>query len=148
MENTTIWKVDPSEWEVETIASITDTEDEQDAERQEELELSFEDHLGRNKHHFSHMKKETVPLPFSDNFPTQRYVLKTPDASKIPSQCINPRFYRFIRPVTSLDHLALLLDAPVDWRQRIQVLMNDYSVQSTYSAFCRLEDVSPEVRYH
>jgi hypothetical protein len=76
--------------------------------------FTFAHHVRLNRRKYESMTKIITPIPNSS-----RRFLQTPSVSKIPSNCLHPWYYTQCIAIESLQELAEHLQAPNDWRERI-----------------------------
>lgn len=71
-------------------------------------------------------------------------LVRKPTASNIFHEALNPYVYRQVQDAGSLDDLATLLKAPVDWRQSYATVEAIPACNTQFEFFCGLPEETPE----
>jgi hypothetical protein len=130
-----IWTFDPPNLlaKTESVGSATVEPEEGSASVEYNELFSYDDHVATNKKNYEQLHPRRVPI---ESMPG-KFCLSYPPASKIPSNCVHPAFYMKVVGITSLDELASAghLNAPVDWKQRIDAALETNYVSPTLNLF-------------
>ncbi|KAI3655512.1 hypothetical protein MP638_006249, partial [Amoeboaphelidium occidentale] len=95
--------------------------------------FSYDDHVALNKKNFEKLHPQRVPIKTKPG----KFYLSYPSASRMPSNCVHPAFYKNVSGIASLDDLATegYLNAPGDWKQRIDAALQKSYVSSSLNSF-------------
>lgn len=96
--------------------------------------FTFADHVQLNTRNYNNLYKETDPLP------NGRIVMRSPTASRIPSNCLHPWFYTQCTAIESLHELAVHLQAPNNWMARIDKAKRQNSLLICYQQLLQSSD--------
>jgi hypothetical protein len=84
------------------------------------------------------------PLAWTTTEGTKVVLVRKPTASNLSHRAINPYIYRNIQKVGALNHLATLLDAPIDWEARYNQVVQDGRIIRKLNHFSSSPDSTSE----
>lgn len=102
--------------------------------------FTFDHHAAMNARNYQAIEKTREATTNNS-----RFYLTAPTASRIPSNALHPWFYVHCVGIPNLERLAQSLQAPENWRQRIDMAIQLDSIREDWYDVCNQTD-DPEVR--